>query len=225
MLDEAYRDARLRVRDVAAALGNEQLQAQVPATPKWSVHELLAHLVGAAADAAGGRLNGASGDEWTARHVGERRHRPVDELLAEWHQVGPEVESSLAGQHFLGPGPAPDIICHEADLREALGLSRADREHWQRPFLEMMMLLLGQRLQHAPTVLIRDEHGQEWRCGSGQPATLLHADGYELLRAMFSRRSRRQISAWRWTPAPTRQVIESFGFFGSRDDDQPVPLA
>lgn len=224
VLDVSYRDARGCVGKLAAGLSAEQLLTPVPATPEWTVYELLSHLVGAAADAASDRLDGAPGAQWTTRHVGERRRRSVDELVDEWERVAPAVELDLAGQHFSGPGPAPDLICHAADLREALCLPRVDREHWQQPFLEGMMLLLGQRLQHAATVLVRDELGWQWRCGSREPTTLLFADGYELLRAMFSRRSRRQITAWNWTPAPTEQVVDSFGFFGPRDDDQPVPV-
>lgn len=225
LLDVSYRNARARVTELATALDDEQLQTRVPATPAWTAHELLAHLVGVAADAASGRLDGAPGEQWTARHVAERRGNSVRELLTEWDRVGPVVESSLTGQRFSGPGPAPDLICHEADLREALGLSRVDREHWQQPFLESMLRLLRRRLQHATTVLIRDEHGGEWRCGSGEPVTVLRVDGYELMRAMFSRRSRRQIAAWDWAPAPAEQMIEQFGVFGLRDDDQPVPIA
>lgn len=30
-------------------------------------------------------------------------------------------------------------------------------------------------------------------------------------------------SAWDWTPAPTPHIVERFGHFGARDDDQPVP--
>jgi uncharacterized protein (TIGR03083 family) len=225
MLDAVYRKARDRVADLAAALSDEQLHVPVPATPQWAVHELLAHLVGGAADTASGRVDGAPGGQWTARHVGERRGCSVRELLAEWERVGPAVEASLTGQQFTGPSLAADVICHEADLREALGLSRVDREHWHQPFLEVMMLLLGRRLRQTTTVLIRDEHGQQWRCGSGDPTMRLHADGYELLRAMFSRRSRRQIAAWDWTPTPTGEVIDSFGAFGPRDDDQPIPCS
>ncbi|MDT5151351.1 MAG: hypothetical protein QOI01_3084, partial [Mycobacterium sp.] len=61
--------------------------------------------------------------------------------------------------------------------------------------------------------------------GSGEPTTLLRADGYELLRATHSRRSRRQIVAWDWTPTAVEQMVERFGFFGPRDDDQPIPNA
>jgi uncharacterized protein (TIGR03083 family) len=224
MLDIIYRKARARVADLTAMLSHEQLQAPVPATPRWTTHELLAHLVGCAADAASGRVDGAPGEQWTARHVEERRGRSVGELLDEWERIGPVAESTLTEEQIFGPNIAADAICHEADLHEALGLPRVDREHWN-PFLEAMMLYLRSQLRDSATVLIRDEEGQQWSCGSGESTTLLRADGYELLRAAHSRRSRSQIAAWDWTPAAVTHVIERFGYFGPRDDDQPIPNA
>ncbi|WP_395309196.1 maleylpyruvate isomerase N-terminal domain-containing protein [Mycobacterium sp. AMU20-3851] len=221
MLDTSYRHARHRVATLASTLGTDQLRSTVPATPGWTVHQLVAHLVGGAADAAAGRTDDAGSDHWTARHVAERRHTPICDLLVEWHQVGPIVESQLSGVQFTGPNLAADLICHEADLHEALGLPIVDRTHWQDPFLDTMMRLLIRRLTPIASIKIRDEHGDEWHCGSDSPAMTLHADGYEMLRAMFSRRSRRQIAAWQWSAAPPPPVIDSFGIFGPRDDDQP----
>lgn len=223
MLDDVYRTARTRVASLVSTLSHDQLETQVPATPEWTVHDLIAHLVGGASDAASGRVDGAPGPAWTARHVAERTGLPVDQLLTEWEHAAPAVETSLAGQKFTGPSLAADVICHEGDLREALGLSRVDRDHWHQQFLDVFLLLLGQRLGESATVQIQDEHGQEWQCGSGEPVIRLDVDGYELLRAMFSRRSRGQISSWNWSSQPTEQVIDSFGVFGSRDDDQPIP--
>ncbi|OLP03240.1 hypothetical protein BVU76_05785 [Mycolicibacterium porcinum] len=223
MLDTSYRNARIRVSAIAAGLDESQLLAPVPATPEWTVHDLLAHLVGGAADVTCGRLDGAGGRRWTARQVAERQHDSVASLLAEWERVSPVVEAGLAGKQFTGPSVAADLICHEADLNEALGLPPVDRAHWHDPFLNVMMWLLVQRLQPLTSALIRDECGNEWHCGSAEPTLTLRADGYELLRAMFSRRSRRQIADWDWSHAPGQQVIDSFGFFGPRDDDQPVP--
>ncbi|CAN5291669.1 hypothetical protein BH09ACT8_BH09ACT8_20850 [soil metagenome] len=224
MLEVIYRQTRARVCDLAVSLTSDQLRASVAATPKWTVHEVLAHLVGCAADAASGRLDGVTSDAWTARHVAERRSLPVCELLAEWDQVGRVAGSALTDEQIYGPNLAADVICHEADLREALGLPRVSREHWE-PFLEVMMLYLRSQRRYTRTLVISDEQGRQWVCGSGEPTTALCADGYELLRAMFSRRSRRQIAGWNWTSAPDSKLIECFGFFGSRDDDQPVPVA
>lgn len=225
MLDDVYRNAHSRVTSLVSTLNPAQLAMRVPATPDWTVHDLIAHLAGGAADAASGRLDGAPGTEWTARHVGERRELSVDRLLAEWGQAAPTVEKSLSGQQFTGPSLAADVICHEGDIREALGLCRVDRAHWHQQFLEVLMLLLDQRLRQITTVLIRDEYGHEWYCGSGGDSIRLNVDSYELLRAMFSRRSRAQIAAWDWSSQPAEQLIDSFGVFGPRDDDQPLPEA
>lgn len=224
MLDVLYRHARRRIGALVTALTTDQLRTPVPATPGWTVHELLAHLVGGAADVAAGRIDDAGSDEWTQRHVGERRGRPVSDLLAEWDRVGPAVEAALAGPEIIGPNLAADAICHESDLHEALGLGRVEREHWQ-PFLDAMMRHLHRRLRHSTAVMIHDDQGRQWNCGSGEPITALRVDGYELLRATYSRRSRRQITAWDWTPAPDLQLIERLGYFGYRDDDQPLPAA
>lgn len=221
MLDAIYRSARGRISTLAAGLTDEQLAAKVPATPGWSVHDVVAHLTGGAADVLAQRLDGAPGDSWTARHVAERRDRPVEELLAEWEQTAPAVETTLPDKH-TGPNLAADAICHEADLREALGLPRIQREHWQL-FLDVMGHYPGRQLRDSATLVISDELGQQWRCGSGDSVILLRADGYELLRALFSRRSRRQIAGWDWSPEPSAQLVDSFGAFGSRDDDQPIP--
>ena len=222
MLDLTYRATRDRVCGLAAALSDDQLQSHVPATPRWTVRELLAHLVGCSRDAISGRLDGVTTDQWTARHVRERRATPIAELLDEWQRIGPAAEAVLTDDQLYGPNLAIDAICHEADLHEALGLPRVDREHWQ-PFLDVTMLHLRRQLRHTTSLLITDEHGGQWTCGSGQPVTLLRADGYELLRANLSRRSLRQIAGWDWSPAPTEEMLHGFGVFGTRVDDQPVP--
>ncbi|KAA0103483.1 maleylpyruvate isomerase family mycothiol-dependent enzyme [Mycolicibacterium sp. P1-5] len=222
MLETTYRAARCRVRELVDTLNDEQLRSHVPATPRWTVHELLAHLVGCAADAISGRLDGVTSDQWTARHVRERRRTPVGELMDEWDRIGADADATLTDDQLYGPNLAIDTVCHEADLREALGLPPADRECWQ-PFLDVTMRYLGRQLRDAPSMLIEDEDGQQWSCGSGEPTTLLRADGYELLRANLSRRSLQQIAAWDWAPAPTDEMINGFGVFGTRVDDQPIP--
>ena len=73
----------------------------------------------------------------TARHGNERRNTPLDALLAEWHRLGPTIETGLVGQRFTGPNIAADLICHGADLHETLHLGRTDRAHWHDPFLEV----------------------------------------------------------------------------------------
>ncbi|MGH3573985.1 MAG: maleylpyruvate isomerase N-terminal domain-containing protein [Pseudonocardiaceae bacterium] len=220
MFDVVYRDAHGRLAELARALSVEQLRTPVSATPAWTVHEVFAHLVGGAADVASGRLDGLPGDEWTARHVGERRQHTISELLAEWDLVGPRAQASCAGE-VRGPNLGLDIICHEGDLHETLVLGRPERDHWQ-PALDVMVGFLGRRLKQPGTLVICGGHGQQWHIGDGEPQTMLTIDGYELLRGMFSRRSQRQIAGWAWMPAPAER-LQRFGAFGPREDDQPIP--
>lgn len=223
-LVSTYRQARARVSHLFGALSADQLHLLVPATPAWTVHDVLAHLVGGAADAVGDRLDGAGSATWTQRHVEERRMRTVGELLDEWDEVAPAIESTLSDDMMTRPNIVADTLCHESDVREALDLPRVDSEHWQ-PFLEVNMRYLRYRLRHEPTVIVRTESGEQWTCGTGEPTTLLRAQAYELWRAAYSRRSQRQIASWAWTPAPSDGLIDRIGFFGPRLDDQPVPTA
>lgn len=221
MYDIIYRAARERVVAVARALTADQLRLRVSGTPKWTVHELIGHMVGVASDATTGRMDGAISDAWTERHVSERRGRELGELLAEWESLAPAAEAQLA-RTTRTPNMAFDLICHEGDLREALGLPRLERPGWE-PFLEIMANTLGRQLNADGCLEIRDETGRTWTFGSGEPKTLLRVDGYEIVRAVFSRRSQHQIACWDWDPAPPA-ALSAVGVFGPRADDQPVPV-
>jgi len=123
-----YRDNVAAVSELAPTLSEEQLATIVPATPAWTVHEVLAHLAGSAMDAVTGRMDGAPGPEWTSRHVSERARLPVADLVAELHQHQDAVAASAAGN----PRPALvwNIAVHHADLHEALGLPRLPDRLW-----------------------------------------------------------------------------------------------
>src|ERR1700722_4546013 len=116
-LAEAYRHARARVSHMFSAFTADQLQLTVPATPAWTVHGVLAHLVGGAADAAGDRLDGAPPGQWAQRPGDERRPRTVGELLDEWDEVAPAIEAGLTDDVMLRPNIVADALCHECDLR------------------------------------------------------------------------------------------------------------
>src|SRR3954454_7114805 len=117
---ELYRENLAAVASLAEGLTPDQLQSYVPGTPAWTVHDVLAHLAGAASDAVTGRMDGAPGPEWTTRHVAERRGFPVADLVAELrtHQEA-VVDASLDNPR---PAIVWNIVVHHADLHEALGL-------------------------------------------------------------------------------------------------------
>lgn len=106
-----------RVVALVSALDPADLPRSVPATPGWSVRDLLAHLVGVSADALAGDVHPESA-EWTAGHVRDRSDLSAEQVVDEWLRAGPRVEEML---RTAEPRPAAmlvtDLAVHEQDLR------------------------------------------------------------------------------------------------------------
>ncbi|MFD4674143.1 maleylpyruvate isomerase N-terminal domain-containing protein [Lentzea sp. NPDC058450] len=200
MFEEIYREARQRIVGLTMGLGPDDLALTVPACPEWTVHQVVAHLSGEASDLVSGRMEGAPSEEWTARHVAEREGVPVQELLEDWNVSG----NKIAEMPRLPFQLALDAITHEADLRAALGRDRLPDAVWQ----PTLVWLAPRRLTD---VTVKTDFGV---LGDG-PITL-EVDGYELWRAFFGRRSRRQMESWTWSdPSP----IDDVPFFPVRETD------
>ncbi len=185
------------VEAVVAGLRAGDLERVVPATPEWTVHALLAHLAGGSTDGVTGRMDGAPGPEWTARHIGERIDLSPAELFAELRSTQSGIKAFVEGADR--PAVVWDKVVHLADLHEALGLGRTDPATWT-PVAEAMR----GRVAH---VLALDE----------LPADL---DDYALVRVAFSRRSQRQLAEL--FPGVPDELLARAGVFGPREDDQPV---
>ncbi len=192
-----YRANVAAVSALAGSLDAEDLARRVPATPDWTVHDVLAHLAGSPADLLGDRMDGAPSPEWTARHVDERAARTAEELVAELQGSVDGLVDTLDGVE--SPAIVWNLVVHHADLHEALGKGVPPEGMW-RPVLAAM----------APRML-----GQDAEAFDGVP-------DYELFRAFFSRRSRTQMTGWGTSLDPA--ALDGLCIFGPRDDDQPVPL-
>jgi uncharacterized protein (TIGR03083 family) len=192
---ELYRANVEAVTSLAEGLTDDELATRVPATPEWTVREVLAHLAGSPADALSGRMDGAPGPEWTARHVGERAGRSTEDLVAEIRGSVDGVVASLEGNER--PALVWNAAVHHADLHEALGKGAPPEPMWG-PVVESMRPSLG-----------------------ANAAAFAGVSDYELFRAFFSRRSRSQLAAW--GTALDQATLDDLGLFGARDDDQPVP--
>ena len=189
---------REHVADISALAGDltaDERAMLVPATPAWTVHEVLAHLAGTASDAVTGRMDGAPSPEWTSRHVNERVLLPWSELVSELQSHQDAVAESVMDN----PRPALvwNVVVHHADLHEALGRPMLAEPLW-RPVLDAMMPRLD-------------------------PVLVDSVPAYELFRGVFSRRSRSQMQGW-GTPLSAEELDE-ICIFGPREDDQPVPAA
>lgn len=195
--EEIYRESRQRTVGLAMGLSAEDLAQKVPACPEWTVHQLIAHLAGVAADFASGRVEGSPGEEWTARHVAEREGVPVLDLLEQWNTDSAEFDKIPAQM-------AMDAITHEADLRAVLGRERLPDHPWQTT-------LTGIVTRYLTDLTVKTEFGV---IGTGPVE--LEVDGYELWRAFFGRRSRRQMQSWRWS---AEYPVDKVTFFPPRDTD------
>ena len=193
---QVYRDNVDAVSALALSLDADELSRRVPATPDWTVHDVLAHLAGSVADLLAGRMDDAPSDAWTGRHVEERADRSVEDLVAELQDSLDDLVATLEGVE--SPALVWNCVVHHADLHEALGKGAPPERMW-RPVLEAM----------APRML-----GEDAGAVDGVP-------DYELFRAFFSRRSRTQMTGWGTSLDPA--TLDAMGIFGPRDDDQPVP--
>ncbi|MET1060645.1 MAG: maleylpyruvate isomerase N-terminal domain-containing protein [Nocardioides sp.] len=198
------------VDTLAADLTPDQLASRVPATPGWTVHQVLAHLAGSASDAVSGRMDGAPGEDWTARHVAERERTAPLALAAELRST----QAAIAASTEDNPRPAIvwNISVHLADLHEALGLPVVDAALWE----PVLAAVAPYRLGEAPATVVAGDD----RWGAGGMA--VEVSRYELYRALFSRRSRAQMQAW-GSPGLDADQLDELPVFGPRDDDQPQP--
>jgi len=219
----AYADTRRRLQELLAGLDQAALAEQVPACPAWTVQDLLAHVLGVAADAARGtyfsgaadawsdRRLAAERDEWTARQVQSRRGRPATALFAEWSRWAATLEPMLAGTRPLPPGspawlrsaPVADLAVHLHDARGALHRPGDRDSPATRLGLRIYARWLGERLDQGRRPAVRLRAGnRDWVEGAGQPAVALAADPFELFRALSGRRSLEQVRALAWDGDP-----------------------
>lgn len=203
-LGTAYRDTRLRITGLVTAPGVDPA-TPVPATPEWTVKDVVAHLAGVCGDILAGNLEGVTTEPWTAAQVEARRDRNLDELVAEWEKASAEIEPIVdvfpgrSGQQFV-----MDVVTHEHDLRNALG---RPGERDSAPASIAVDFAVGSWLHYGvkaaglPAIVV-DAGERQWTAGEGDPAVTLRTEPFELMRAVTGRRSIEQIRSMDWTGDP-----------------------
>lgn len=179
---------------IAELIRDADPDTPVPACPQWTVRDLVAHLTGICDDILNGRLAGVATEPWTAAQVQSRKDRSIPEILAEWDEVGPKCEA--IAQNF---GPAAtqwlsDLTVHEHDLRTALGRPGARDSEAVAIAFRWLAEGFGGSLG-GDAVRFMTTQGDDVVVGTGEPDVTMHADRYELFRALTGRRSRGQIQA------------------------------
>jgi uncharacterized protein (TIGR03083 family) len=210
---DRYAATKERVVKLLAGLDD---QDRVRATPAWSMHDLLAHLVGVAHDVASGEIDGYASAAWTHRQVANRAGRSREDLITEWDEstarlvlvlcdpVGRGLDTSF------GVRPLLDLLAHEQDMRESSGLvGSLDEANWE-VVADRRRDVLHQALTAAelPALQLRTPEGDDWCVGWGDPSAVVHAPRYELWRSLEGRRPQPAVRDFDWSvdPAPYLQA-------------------
>ncbi len=219
-LGELYAAARVRISEITCDLPDGVVDQRCPATPEWTVHEVLAHLRGLTEDVRTGNLEGVATDPWTAAQVERHRGSSTAELLEGWAQDSPILESVLSSP--IGETAARavfDVHAHEADVRGALGLAPllpTEFAAWAVPIM-VQGFVTGVQESELANVAVETPEG-DW-IGPSDAPVVLRADRLELFRSILGRRSSAQVAAYDWGTADPSPYLDRYFVFGPRTSD------
>jgi len=218
-----YEDTRLEFLALLRSLTPEQLATAVPATPLWTVRDVLSHVVGINVDLRTLNFSAADPESWTAAQVESRRDRGLEDVAREWDREAPIFEQGLRdfgyelGSHFVG-----DLLQHYCDVTHALERPRPSDEQRLAVALDFYLTSFEEDLEQekigSVEVTVADEH---WTAGSGNTVAAISAPRYEMFRTLGGRRSEEQIRGLDWRgdvdavmpvisryPLPEQPIIE-----------------
>jgi uncharacterized protein (TIGR03083 family) len=235
----AYAQVQRRMSELVGSLSDAELTTPVPACPGWTVQDLVAHHTAVLTEMASGSLAelkdlsrlmdqqtdvqvASDRDAMTARQVAERRGRSIHEILDEWAAATRRITPMLQGEIPFpesvglvgGVIAVNDVVVHEGDLREALGVEPAPVVHATSLALAGYGFSLDSRLQRAAVPALAFQYdGKQRVFGSGTPAATVSADRTTLVRLLASRLVDDQILAldWRGDPTPYLAIIPEYG--------------
>lgn len=175
----AYRELRHRTIALVHSASESRAHDVVPHCPAWTVHDVVAHLVGVPEDILAGRMDGVTTDAWTQAQVDRHRDDSLLRLAEVWSAsaesfdpVLPHIPSPVNSQLVM------DAVTHEHDLRHALGEPGARDSTAVRVALGWLLDMAEDR---SP--------------GTGVTLRSSGVADFDLLRVLTGRRSSAQISA------------------------------
>jgi uncharacterized protein (TIGR03083 family) len=208
---EEWSRAQQRVIELVTDLPPERAALQVPACPDWTVHDLLAHMVGLGVDVVAGDEPDDHNEAWTGKHVAERRDRDVAELVAEWQGVAEPLRAWMRANTVR---PLGDVIIHEQDLRGALGARGAQDTEGLHAIRERFVGRFAPRVADLPPIALV---GDTWTWTSGgsvdDAAVVVRATDFDLARALVTRRSAAQLRSWT-ARGDIRPYLDAFAMLG-----------
>jgi hypothetical protein len=215
----AYERLRRAFIALVRTLDAGVLECVVPATPAWTVHDVLAHVVAIPADLNASNFGDGDADAWTARQVEERRGRPVGELVEEWSTEAPTFEAGLTlfgddiGKHYVG-----DLAQHLIDVMAVVGAASSIDAEALMFGLDFYLDELHARLAGRGIGLELWVDEQRIALGAATPAASVHLSAFEAFRALGGRRSIAQLRSMSWAGDPD-PVVELLSAYPPPDDD------
>jgi uncharacterized protein (TIGR03083 family) len=209
---ELYREGRARIGALVRDLDDAAAATAVPASPAWTVADVIRHMAGIAADVSNGNVGGAGTEPWTDAQVAARKETSISDLLAEWDHDAPDVEGLLgAVPAATGLRVIADMVTHEHDLRGALGAPGERESGGVDAAVQTYVMGLDARLKGNALGPLRLLAGsQEWVIGEGdgdsEPVATLRTEPFELFRSLSGRRSRTQVEDLEWDGAPAHFI-------------------
>lgn len=213
-LIEAYTDARNRLVALVSSCSDDELGATVPATPAWTVQDVVAHLCGVCHAYVTGSFppdprpdedlatrltnmnepeRARARDEWTEEMVRSRRDASAEQTIDEWAGWTDRLSGAGLSEQLLRP-LVTDLAAHSHDIRGSLGrIGDHDIPAVDVAF-DTSFFTLAVRVGASglpPLRLVAD--GTEMATGEGDPGATMSGSRYELSRALIGRRSPPQV--------------------------------
>jgi uncharacterized protein (TIGR03083 family) len=214
----AYGTEKAAVVEMVRDLDDERAAATVPACPAWTVHDLVAHLVGICESQAEDTsppepetdivkvLVGwnepertAARDRWTGAMIDSRRDSSIADLLEEWDRWEKasvtRINSGAGLTSMRLPAVVADLVLHSQDLRAALGVPGPTTREAGQLGLNSLLFMLDLRIADAelPALRIEDDNGKVL-AGRSVEEPLLTGSRHELTRALGGRRTTGQMA-------------------------------
>ncbi|SDH10558.1 maleylpyruvate isomerase family mycothiol-dependent enzyme [Klenkia brasiliensis] len=189
---EEWTRAQARVVELVEGIPAADAARRVPACPDWSVHDLLAHVVGYSTDALADREDDDHGAAWTQAQVDARAGRGIAPLVAEWRGNTEPLRAWMA-EH--GVRPLNDVVIHEQDLRGALGVPGAHDTAALAVVRDRFAGRVADAAARAGLPPLRMEGGS-WSHGPADAAVVVAASDFDLARSVQARRSADQLRSW-----------------------------
>jgi uncharacterized protein (TIGR03083 family) len=237
-LADIYLSLRTELSELVLSLDDSDRVRPAPATPGWTITDLIRHLTGDAVtllegdyprdffSAMGDRSAVLKLNEWTGKHVSQRADQSLEETFAEWDKAASRIVPMMRGDEPWPEGVPElatrvlitDVAVHQQDIYGALGIERDRTAAPVKIGLAGYIAMFGLRLQADGVPPLRFEaEDKSWVAGGDEADTSVKATRFEFFRALSGRRNPDQIRAYEWSGSP-EPYLTYFYPYGVREE-------